>query len=155
LGTKRTPIGATVPVTPLPKMKSKKTGHVRIPLPSERTTKVQKKPPRRIYIPRREPRRAVVRGGTIPPSGRVVPLRRKRVATGGSPLKRQLGISEKHKIPKTLLIKIQKASVGSTITNPTKKGKKKIKVTKLLKKRAVLTLTLRKRKKRKKKRRRK
>jgi len=57
-------------------------------------------------------------------------------------LSRQLGIPEEKNIPKTLLNKIIKAPIGSTITNPTKTGKRRIKVTPLLKKRAVLGRTL-------------
>ena len=65
-------------------------------------------------------------------------------------LSRQLGIPEEENIPVTLLKKIRDAEIGETITNPTKKGKRKIKVTALLKKRAVLALTLKKLAKRKK-----
>ena len=57
-------------------------------------------------------------------------------------LSRQLGIPERENIPITLLEKIRKAPIGSTIRNPTTKGKRLIKVTRLLKKRAVLALTL-------------
>ena len=57
-------------------------------------------------------------------------------------LSRQLGISTKDNIPVTLLRTIKYADIGETIHNPTTKGKKWIKVTKLLKKRAVLTMTL-------------
>ena len=57
-------------------------------------------------------------------------------------LHRQLGIPQDEKIPVTLLKKIKKAKIGETITNPTKKGKRKIKVTQLLKRRANLALTL-------------
>ena len=57
-------------------------------------------------------------------------------------LSRQLGIPERENIPITLLEKIRKAPIGSTIRNPTKRGKRLIKVTRLLKKRAVLALTL-------------
>jgi len=56
-------------------------------------------------------------------------------------LHRQLGIPEGVKIPVSLLEKIDRAEIGSTITNPTKVGKKRIKVTRLLKRRAVLALT--------------
>jgi len=59
-------------------------------------------------------------------------------------LSRQLGIPEDDTIPVTLLRKIAKTPIGRTITNPTSKGKKRIKVTRLLKKRAVLALTLKK-----------
>ena len=57
-------------------------------------------------------------------------------------LSRQLGIPIKKNIPISLLEKIRNAKIGSTITNPTKTGKRRIKVTRLLKKRAVLALTL-------------
>ena len=57
-------------------------------------------------------------------------------------LSRQLGIPEEENIPKTLLQKIKNAEIGETIKNPTKKGKRRIKVTRLLKRRAVLALTL-------------
>ena len=58
-------------------------------------------------------------------------------------LHRQLGIPQKVKIPITLLRKIKKAKIGSKIKNPTKVGKKVIKVTRLLKQRAVCAFTLR------------
>jgi len=70
-------------------------------------------------------------------------------------LSKQLGIPEEEDIPVSLLKKIKNAEIGEVITNPTKKGKKKIKVTRKLKKRAVLALTLKKLSKRKKKKRRK
>lgn len=57
-------------------------------------------------------------------------------------LKRQLKIPEKNRIPKKLLIKIKQAKLRSRIKNPVKKGKRIIKVTPLLKKRAVVALTL-------------
>jgi len=57
-------------------------------------------------------------------------------------LSRQLGIPEKENIPVTLLRKIVNAAIGDTIWNPTMKGKRWIKVTKLLKRRANLALTL-------------
>jgi len=57
-------------------------------------------------------------------------------------LSRQLGIPVRDNIPKTLLEKIAKTPIGKTIRNPTKKGKRRIKVTRKLKKRAVLALTL-------------
>ena len=69
-------------------------------------------------------------------------------------LSRQLGIPERDRIPVTLLKKIKNAEIGETITNPTKTGKRKIKVTKKLKKRASLALTLKKLRKKKKRRRR-
>ena len=59
-------------------------------------------------------------------------------------LSKQLGIPEKKNIPKTLLLKIKGAKTGTTIKNPTAKGKKNIPVTPKLKKRANLALTLKK-----------
>ena len=59
-------------------------------------------------------------------------------------LSRQLGIPEEKNIPMTLLNRIAEAPIGSTITNPTKTGKRRIKVTPKLKKRAVLARTLKK-----------
>jgi len=55
-----------------------------------------------------------------------------------------LGIPEEKNIPMTLLNRIAEAPIGSTIKNPTKTGKKTIKVTRKLKKRAVLARTLKK-----------
>ena len=49
-----------------------------------------------------------------------------------------LKIPEKELIPLTLLDKIVSAEIGETVKNPTLKGKKYIKVTRLLKKRAVM-----------------
>jgi len=57
-------------------------------------------------------------------------------------LSRQLGIPIEENIPVTLLRAIAKARIGTTIKNPTKTGKRYIKVTRLLKRRAVLALTL-------------
>jgi len=57
-------------------------------------------------------------------------------------LSRQLQVPVKDNIPFTLLEKIKTTPIGKTITNPTKKGKKRIKVTRLLKQRAVLALNL-------------
>jgi len=68
-------------------------------------------------------------------------------------LSRQLEIPIEKDIPKRLLQKISKAKIGTVVKNPTKTGKKKIKVTPLLKKRAVLALTLKEIGKKKKKRR--
>jgi len=53
-----------------------------------------------------------------------------------------LGIPEKDNIPLTLLRKITKTEIGMIIRNPTKRGKRKIKVTRLLKKRAIFALTV-------------
>lgn len=59
-------------------------------------------------------------------------------------LSRQLGIPEEKNIPLSLLSRIKKAKIGTTVTNPTKTGNKKVKVTRLLKQRVVLAVTLRK-----------
>ena len=73
-------------------------------------------------------------------------------------LSRQLGIPEEKNIPVTLLEKIRKTEIGKRIRNPTETGKRLIRVTRLLKKRAVMALTLKrlsKKKKQKKKQKRK
>lgn len=57
-------------------------------------------------------------------------------------LSRQLGIEEKDKIPMTLLNKIIQAKAGETITNPTRIGKKRIKVTKLIERRSIMARNL-------------
>ncbi|MEX0932807.1 MAG: hypothetical protein WDZ77_01780 [Candidatus Pacearchaeota archaeon] len=57
-------------------------------------------------------------------------------------LHKQLGISLDKKIPISLLNKIIASKPGDTITNPSRLGKKKIKVTKLLEKRANLAKNL-------------
>ena len=57
-------------------------------------------------------------------------------------LSKYLGIPEKKNIPKTLLLKIKRAKKGTTIKNPTKSGKRNIKVTSKTKKQASLALTL-------------
>lgn len=57
-------------------------------------------------------------------------------------LSRQLGIPERENIPKSLLWRIRRARVGATITNPSPIGKRQVKVTRLLKRRAVLALKL-------------
>ena len=54
----------------------------------------------------------------------------------------QLGISPKERIPKTLTQKIVSSKIGSTIQNPTKSGKRKIKVTRLMKQRANFALNV-------------
>ncbi len=53
-------------------------------------------------------------------------------------LSKMLGIPVEDNIPFTLLEKIRKTPIGETIKNPTQKGRQTIKVTKLLKQRAVL-----------------
>lgn len=57
-------------------------------------------------------------------------------------LHRQLGIPQKTKIPRTLLAKIKRTALGKKIINPTKTGKRRITVTRLLKSRAVLVHTV-------------
>jgi len=57
-------------------------------------------------------------------------------------LSRQLGIPEEKNIPKTLLNKIVDTPIGKTIKNPTKTGRRRIKVTNLLKQRATLAKTM-------------
>ena len=64
-----------------------------------------------------------------------------------SALSRQLGIPVEKNIPMSLLNKIVKAKEGDTITNPSSIGKKKIKVTRLLERRAILARNLKKIKK--------
>jgi len=58
-------------------------------------------------------------------------------------LHRQLEIPCDVKIPITLLKKIKGTEIGITISNPTKTGKRNIKVTRLLKSRASLAHTAR------------
>ena len=57
-------------------------------------------------------------------------------------LSRQLKIPQKEKIPITLLNKIVAAKAGDTITNPTKTGMRRIKVTRKLERRAILARNL-------------
>ena len=59
-------------------------------------------------------------------------------------LSRQLNIPEKDNIPITLLRAIQKAKAGDTIRNPTLSGKRIIKVTRKLERRAIFAITLKK-----------
>jgi len=58
-------------------------------------------------------------------------------------LHRQLGVPMTKKIPKSLLNRIKHSQVGKTVKNPSRTGKRRVKVTGLLKKRAVLAVTLR------------
>jgi len=53
-------------------------------------------------------------------------------------LSKQLGIPEKEDIPMTLLNTIVAATPGDTIKNPTKTGKPKYKVTRLMERRSIL-----------------
>lgn len=62
-------------------------------------------------------------------------------------LHRELGIPKKEKISMQLLNKIINSKAGQTITNPTNKGKKRIKVTRGLERRAILARNLRRLKK--------
>lgn len=57
-------------------------------------------------------------------------------------LSRQLGIPIEKDIPITLLNKIIEAKAGHTIRNPTKTGKRIIKVTKKLEERAIFARTV-------------
>jgi len=57
-------------------------------------------------------------------------------------LSRQLGIPIKENIPFTLLNKIIKAKPGETITNPTKVGRRRIPVTRLLERRSIFARNL-------------
>jgi len=74
----------------------------------------------------------------------------KKIGIKKGALSKQLGIPEKENIPMTLLNKIVAAKAGDTIKNPTKSGKKRIKVTRLLEQRAILARTLKKLPRRKK-----
>ncbi|MBU2053332.1 MAG: hypothetical protein ABIJ14_03210 [Nanoarchaeota archaeon] len=57
-------------------------------------------------------------------------------------LHRDLEIPKGTKIPIELLNKIIRANAGQTITNPTRTGKKKIKVTRKIEQRAILARNL-------------
>ena len=62
-------------------------------------------------------------------------------------LSKHLGIPEKKNIPKTLLLKIKATNIpkgkkSKTIRNPTRAGKRNIKITSTTKKQASLALTL-------------
>ena len=57
-------------------------------------------------------------------------------------LSKQLEIPEEQNIPKTLLDEIIRAKAGDEIRNPTKVGKKSIKVTRLLERRAIMARNL-------------
>ena len=57
-------------------------------------------------------------------------------------LHRQLGIPEDKQIPISLLNKIIAAKAGDTITNPSKLGRKRIKVTREIEQRAILARNL-------------
>ena len=65
----------------------------------------------------------------------------KAIARPGT-LHKNLDIPKDEKIPMVLLNKIISAKAGDTITNPTKVGKKKIKVTRKLERKAILARNL-------------
>jgi len=67
---------------------------------------------------------------------------RKAIKKPGA-LRRALRIPAEKKIPTKLLRRITKAKAGQTITNPTRVGKRRIRVTRLLERRAILALILR------------
>jgi len=68
----------------------------------------------------------------------------RRIIKNPGSLSRQLNIPKKENIPITLLNTIIKARAGETIKNPTNTGKRRIKVTRLLERRAILAKTLKK-----------
>ena len=57
-------------------------------------------------------------------------------------LSNQLGIPEKDNIPMVLLQKIRAAKINQVITNPSPKGIRRIRVTRLLKRRTSMAITL-------------
>ena len=57
-------------------------------------------------------------------------------------LRKQLQIPESKKIPKSLLDRIIKAKPGEIVKNPTETGKRRIKVTRKLERRAILAKNL-------------
>ena len=66
----------------------------------------------------------------------------KKIRIKKGALSRQLNIPEEENIPMSLLNKIISAKAGQTITNPTKTGKRRIKVTRLLERRSILARNL-------------
>jgi hypothetical protein len=58
-------------------------------------------------------------------------------------LHRQLRIAPETKIPKTLLVRIVDTDIGNMVSNPTSVGRRRYKVTRLLKRRATPVLTAR------------
>lgn len=66
----------------------------------------------------------------------------KKIGIKKGALSKQLGIPEKDNIPMTLLNKIIAAKAGDTIKNPTMSGHRRIKVTRLLERRAILARNL-------------
>jgi len=57
-------------------------------------------------------------------------------------LHKELGIPSQMKIPVSLLNKIISAKAGETITNPSKVGRERIKVTRAIEQRAILARNL-------------
>ncbi len=57
-------------------------------------------------------------------------------------LHKELGVPLDKKIPRSLLDKIISAKAGEVITNPTKTGEKKIKVTRTIERKAILARNL-------------
>lgn len=57
-------------------------------------------------------------------------------------LHKLLGINAEEKIPRSLIGRIMKAEVGDVIRNPSMKGRRKIKVTRILKKKVNLARNL-------------
>ena len=72
---------------------------------------------------------------------------RKAIKKPGA-LSRQLGIPKEQNIPMTLLNKVVSAKPGETIRNPTKTGSRRIKVTRLMERRAIAARNLKKLKRR-------
>ncbi|KKM99404.1 hypothetical protein LCGC14_1148360 [marine sediment metagenome] len=68
----------------------------------------------------------------------------KKIGIKKGALSRQLMIPEEKNIPMTLLDKIIAAKAGDTIMNPTMMGMRRIKVTRLLERRAILARNLKK-----------
>lgn len=77
-------------------------------------------------------------------SRRVFWINKLRATTkvGSGVTHRMLGVPKSQKLPFTLLEAIRTTPIGSYVRNPTQVGKTRIKVTPLLKKRAVLALNL-------------
>jgi hypothetical protein len=58
-------------------------------------------------------------------------------------LHRQLGVPNSKNIPKSFLVVIKRTKIGEVARNPTKIGKHRVTVTRLLKRRGVLAHTVR------------
>ena len=67
----------------------------------------------------------------------------KRAEARRGELGKQIGIAKKDNIPVTLLNKIIASKPGETISNPTKIGKRRIRITRLMERRAILARNLR------------